>query len=112
MAASLHLRPIQFVDTPVGRDGEVARLAGGMLWFAAYEAIEHGSRRTVAVADFEQKLGSNARAVALHAAITAPRPALTLGARTHRFGQPQVAGVLHLTPDRFSAGGELQDDPV
>ena len=35
MRPSLHLRPIQFVDTPVGRDGEVARLAGGMLWFAA-----------------------------------------------------------------------------
>ena len=38
---SLHLRPVQFVDTPIGHpDGSVARLAGGMQWFAAYEVIE------------------------------------------------------------------------
>ena len=34
MPAKTYLRPVQFVDTPVGRDGEVARLAGGLCWFA------------------------------------------------------------------------------
>ncbi|MEG3143027.1 dihydropteroate synthase [Sphingomonas sp. RT2P30] len=109
---SLHLRPIQFVDTPVGRDGAVARLAGGMLWFAAYEVIEGDARRTVAIADFEQALGGNARAAALHAVITAPRPALTLGERTLRFDQPQVAGILNVTPDSFSDGGKLENEPA
>ena len=109
---TLHLRPIQFVDTPIGRGGEVARLAGGMLWFAAYEVIEGGERRTVAIADFDKVLGSNERAVALHQAITAPRPALTLGDRTLRFDQPQVAGILNVTPDSFSDGGKLEDDPA
>ncbi len=34
----MHLRPVQFVDTPVGlEDGSALRLAGGMQWFAAYE---------------------------------------------------------------------------
>jgi dihydropteroate synthase len=108
----MHLRPIQFVDTPVGRDGAVARLAGGMLWFAAYEVIEGDARRTVTIADFEQVLGGNARAAALHAAITAPRPALTLGERTLRFDQPQVAGILNVTPDSFSDGGRLENDPA
>src|ERR1700761_5627171 len=112
MATTLHLRPIQFVDTPIGRDGEVARLAGGMLWFAAYEVIEDGARRTVAIGDFEQKLGNDARAVRLHAAITAPRPALTLGERMLRFDQPQVAGILNVTPDSFSDGGKLEADPA
>ena len=37
--ARLYLRPEAIVDTPVGRDGEVARIAGGLLWFAAYELI-------------------------------------------------------------------------
>ncbi|HEX7694364.1 MAG TPA: dihydropteroate synthase [Sphingomonas sp.] len=112
MAANLHLRPVQFVDTPIGRDGEVARLAGGMQWFAAYEVIESDARRTVPIAEFERTLGANdERAAALHAAITRPRPPLVLGDRTLRFDQPLVAGILNVTPDSFSDGG-AQDDPV
>lgn len=108
----MHLRPIQFVDTPVGRDGAVARLAGGMLWFAAYEVIDGRARRTVAIADFERELGADDNAVALHARITAPRPPLALGERVLRFDQPHIAGILNVTPDSFSDGGALQDDPV
>jgi dihydropteroate synthase len=109
--AALHLRPVQFVDTPVDRDGEVARIAGGMQWFAAYEVIDDGARRTVSIAEFDKTLGANdERAAALHAAITAPRPALVLGERTLRFDQPQVAGILNVTPDSFS--GDAPDDPV
>ncbi len=112
MAASLHLRPVQFVDTPVGRDGEVARLAGGMLWFAAYEVIEKGARRTVPITDFERTLGQDPQAARLHAAITAARPPLALGERVLRFDQPHVVGILNVTPDSFSDGGQLHDDPV
>lgn len=108
---TLHLRPIQFVDTPVARDGEVARLAGGMLWFSAYEVIEDGRRRTVPVADLATLLRDE-RAARLHAAITAPRAPLVLGERTLRFDQPMIAGILNVTPDSFSDGGALQDDPA
>jgi dihydropteroate synthase len=109
---SLHLRPVQFVDTPIGRDGEVARLAGGMLWFAAYEVIEGGTRRTISIAQFEAGLGQqNERAAALHARITVPRGSLTLGERTLRFDQPHVAGILNVTPDSFSDGGKQPQDP-
>ena len=52
------------------------------------------------------------RGIALHAAITAPRPALALGQRTLRFDQPQVAGILNVTPDSFSDGGAHVDDPA
>ena len=104
----LHLRPVQFVDTPVGLpDGSVARLAGGMLWFAAYEVIEGADRRTVPVADIAT-LGE--RAATLHARITAPRPPLTVGVRTLRFDQPQVMAILNVTPDSFSDGGKHGDD--
>ena len=107
----MHLRPVQFADTPVGRDGEVARIAGGMQWFAAYEVIADGERRTVPIAEFDKTIGANdERAAALHAAITASRPPLTLGERTLRFDQPQVAGILNVTPDSFSGGAP--DDPV
>ena len=107
---SLHLRPVQFVDTPIGHaDGSVARLAGGMQWFTAYEVIEGDTRRTVPVADVAT-LGD--RAAHLHATITAPRAALRLGERILRFDQPVVAGILNITPDSFSDGGKHLDDPA
>lgn len=107
---SLHLRPVQFVDTPIGHpDGSVARLAGGMQWFAAYEVIEGGTRRTIPVADVAM-LGD--RAAQLHAMITAPRAPLQLGERMLRFDQPLVAAILNVTPDSFSDGGKHVDDPA
>jgi dihydropteroate synthase len=107
--AKLHLRPTQFVDTPVPHpDGSVARLAGGMLWFAAYEVIEGAARSTVPVAQVGQ-LGP--QAAAIHARVTAARAPITVGERTVRFDQPMVAGILNVTPDSFSDGGKLQDDP-
>jgi len=110
---TLHLRPVQFVDTPIGRDGQVARLAGGMLWFAAYEVIENGNRRTLSIAEFEATLAStNQRAATLHARITAPRAPLLLGDRTLRFDQPLIAGILNMTPDSFSDGRKHADDPA
>lgn len=108
----LHLRPVQFVDSPIGRDGEVARLAGGMQWFAAYEVIEGAARRTLPMAEFQAGLArTDERAARFHAAITAPRAPITLGGRTLRLDQPHVAGILNLTPDSFSDGARLIDDP-
>ena len=113
MPQPLHLRPVQFVDTPVGHDGEVVRLAGGMQWFAAYEVTAGGARRTVPVAEFERTLGlGDERAAGLHRLITAARPAMALGGRTLRFDQPQVAAILNVTPDSFSDGGAHGDDPA
>ena len=74
----LHLRPIQFVDAPMAyANGAVARLAGGMSWFAAYEVVVDGLRSVVPVAGFAEAFGGNERAMRLHAAITTPRAALT-----------------------------------
>ncbi len=106
----MHLRPVQFVDAPFAYpDGAVARLAGGMQWFAAYEVTEGGAKRIVPVASITT-LGE--RAATLHARFTAVRPALTLGARTLRFDQPAVAAILNMTPDSFSDGGTHHDDPA
>lgn len=107
---TLHLRPVQFVDTPVTHpDGAVARIAGGMQWFAAYEVIENGRRRTVSIADIA---GLGDRALRLHAAITGPRAPLHLGDRLLRLDQPLVTGILNVTPDSFSDGGAHSDDPA
>ncbi len=110
-SARLYLRPVQFVDTPVGRDG-VARLAGGLSWFAAYElvVVEGGRRtrqRTIPVAE----LPKDERLLALAERISTPRAPLTLGERVLRFDQPLVMGILNVTPDSFSDGGGHVDDP-
>ena len=112
-AARLYLRPVQFVDTPVGRDGEVARLAGGLCWFSAYEliAIAGGRRvlqRTIAVAD----LPDDERLQAIAARLVMPRTPLKLGERVLRLDQPQVMGILNVTPDSFSDGGKHVGDPA
>lgn len=77
-----------------------------MLWYAAYDVAEGGRRWTVPVAQFAA-LGE--RAAKLHARFTAPRPAWSVGERTLRFDQPQVAGILNATPDSFSDGGSYGD---
>ncbi|MGK6323378.1 dihydropteroate synthase [Sphingomonas sp. DT-51] len=106
----MRLRPIHFVDAPFAYpEGHVGRLAGGMQWFAAYEVSAQGGRRIIPVADVAT-LGP--RAALLHARITAPRAPLTLGERTLRLDQPQVAAILNVTPDSFSDGGAHVDDPV
>lgn len=109
--AQLYLRPVQFANSPIERGGEVARLAGGLTWFSAYEliAVENGKRvlqYTLPVGD----LPADDRLQAIAARITAPRPALQLGGRVLRFDQPQVMGILNMTPDSFSDGGKHLDD--
>lgn len=110
--ARLYLRPVQFADTPVGRDGEVARLAGGMQWFAAYEliAVKGGRRvvqRTIAVGDVRH----DPRLAAIAGRICVPRPALPLGERVLRMDQPQIMGIVNVTPDSFSDGDSHYGDP-
>lgn len=105
-----YLRPVQFVDAPMAYpDGAVARLAGGLQWFAAYEVADAAGRRILPVSAIAT---AGDRAALLHRRITSPRPPLVLGGRTLRFDQPQVAGILNVTPDSFSDGGAHADDPA
>jgi dihydropteroate synthase len=120
--ALLYFRPTAFIDAPFGYDGQFARLAGGMQYFSAWEVIAvDGGRRTgswlVPVDRIEDALAalSAGQAQAARVAIgraAAPRPALQLGERTIRFDQPQVMGILNLTPDSFSGGSDALDDPA
>ena len=108
----LYLRPTRFVDTPVGQEGAVARLAGGLCWFAAYELIAvEGGRRVLQASVPVAELPEDPRLSALAARITGARAPLVLGARTLRFDQPHAMGILNMTPDSFTDGGGLIDDP-
>jgi dihydropteroate synthase len=106
------IRPTGFVDSPFGHDGKVARLAGGLNWFAAVELLTiDNSRRTAAellpVESIESRLDEDL--TSQWAALTDPRPPLQLGERTVRLDQPQVMGIVNATPDSFSDGGQFAD---
>jgi len=104
------LRPTGFVDSPFGHDGKVARLAGGLNWFASVELIgvdgnARISAELVPVEGVENRFDDDM--AAQWRALTAPRPALRLGERTVRLDQPQVMGIINATPDSFSDGGQF-----
>jgi dihydropteroate synthase len=106
------LRPTAFVDSPFSQGGEVARLAGGLNWFAAVELIKvegHSrvSAELVPVAGIEQRFDEHM--AAQWATLTAVRPPLQLGSRTVRLDQPQVMAIVNATPDSFSDGGQFAD---
>ena len=102
------IRPTGFVDSPFGHDGRVARLAGGLTWFAQVELIhDDGKRELAPVEGIEARLDE--AMAADWARIISPRAALQLGERTIRLNQPQVMGIVNATPDSFSDGGSYAD---
>jgi len=106
------IRPTGFVDSPFGHDGKVARLAGGLNWFGMVELIRVDDRRRVG-SEIVPVEGLEARLDDAMAAkwqrITAPRAPLQMGQRTIRLDQPQVMGIVNVTPDSFSDGGQHGD---
>ena len=80
------IRPTAFVDSPFGHDGKVARLAGGLNWFAAVELIAVDGRKRVSaellpVEGIESRFDDDM--AAQWEALTAPRAPLQLGERDH-----------------------------
>ncbi|HJU76406.1 MAG TPA: dihydropteroate synthase [Sphingomicrobium sp.] len=106
------LRPTGFVDSPFGHDGKVARLGGGLNWFAAVEVIAIEGRKRISAelvpvegieSRFDEDMAEQWQA------LTSARAPLQLGERTIRIDQPQVMGIVNATPDSFSDGGQFGD---
>ncbi|MEO6093724.1 MAG: dihydropteroate synthase [Novosphingobium sp.] len=116
--AGLYIRPLALRDSP--EDG-AERLAGGMVWASRFALLirEEGEiieRRVVAAPDLAEALtclpdAFTEEGEAQWSALRQPRPPLALGNTTVPLDQPQVMGVLNLTPDSFSDGGVFLDDP-
>ncbi len=119
--ASLYFRPTAFIDAPFNLDGQFARLAGGMQFFSAWDviAVEGGRRlpqRLIPVDRIDDFLGTLTAKQAQSARITisnatTARAPLHLDERIIRLDQPQVMGILNMTPDSFSGGSEYLNDP-
>lgn len=118
MADRIYLLPTAFVDGP---SMNAARLAGGSVWFSAFEVIAFSAgRRTasqlIAVDQFEtfvDALPSDLAAAAREtlARIVGARSPLKFGNRELCLDRPRVMGILNMTPDSFSDGGAHVGDP-
>ena len=121
MEERIYIRPIGFAPGPQAEHGNAVRLAGGMVYASRFAVILRRdgevAERWLAAPDTIATVLANlpdSVAVAAEAQWTNLRmahPPLAMGERTIRLDQPQIAGILNVTPDSFSDGGRLLADP-
>ena len=117
----LYIQPLTLVPSPQAVAGDAIRLAGGMAYAHLLSVIVVRDGRVVqrelatpsgidwVLERLPDELGPEAEAQ--WAGLTTVHPPLQLGDRTIRLDQPQVMGILNVTPDSFSDGGQFLDDP-
>lgn len=118
---SIYLRPIAVAESPQSEEGECIRLGGALAWASRFAIIVTRNRKTVsrervavpdiaaAISALPDELASEAQAQ--WTAFGKNHAPLTCGDRVIRLDQPQVLGILNVTPDSFSDGGQFLDDP-
>lgn len=122
MTQQLYIRPTGLVPNPQSVDGDAIRLAGGMSYAHQFALIVRDggavvSNDRVTARGIERALGQLSTELAEQgraqwANLQKVHPPLQLGERTIRLDQPQVVGILNVTPDSMSDGGEFLDDPA
>ncbi len=122
MTFSLYLHPITLAAAPQAFDGDAVRLAGSMAYAREIAVIlrEGGTvieRRVVtraAMADLIAGLPDELRpeGEAQWANLQKAHAPLQLGTRMIRLDQPQIMGILNVTPDSFSDGGRFDEVEV
>ena len=121
MTDNVYIRPTGFAPGPQSEHGNAIRLAGGMIYAHRFAVIlrrdgdiaERWLAAPDTIADVLAKLPEDCAAAAQEqwANLTLAHPPLALGDRTIRLDQPQVMGILNVTPDSFSDGGDFLDNP-
>lgn len=120
MSEQIYIRPLTTVPGPQSVDGNAIRLGGGMVYAREFAVI---LRRDGEVAErwlcdtdaISEVIGQLPASLADEAQgqltnLMLKHPPLELGGRTIRLDQPQVMGILNVTPDSFSDGGKFLDD--
>ena len=121
MPDKLYIQPLNLAPSPQAVAGDAIRLAGGMTYahLIAVTVTREGrvvQRELVTPSGIDwvferlpDELGPEAGRQ--WTGLTTAHPPLQLGERTIRLDQPQVVGILNVTPDSFSDGGKFLDDP-
>ena len=121
MTTQLFIRPIGMAESPQSEHGDAVRLAGGLVYAHRFALIVRSggqivSRKVLSPAQIADELALLPDELAAEgedqwSALRTAHVPLRLGARTIRLDQPQVMGILNMTPDSFSDGGKFLDDP-
>ncbi|MFO6445637.1 dihydropteroate synthase [Erythrobacter sp. NE805] len=116
MDQKVYIHPLTLVSGPQAVDGAAVRLGGSMAYAREFALVvrEGGEVRARSVGTPDETRAAIARlpsGLAAQAArqwdnLTRVHPPLELGSRTIRLDQPQVVGILNVTPDSFSDGGQ------
>ena len=119
MTQSLYIRPIGLSLSPQSEHGDAIRLAGGMVYASRFaitvrEAGKVVSRNLASARGMPQALAALPADLAEEGAsqwagLQTIHEPLQCGDRTVRLDQPQVMGILNVTPDSFSDGGKFND---
>ena len=117
----VYLKPTGFLKSPQQHDRKSRRLHNGLLWFSQIEYQERDAtgvvrRALVGVEDAEGFIAQldnifSQRATRLWGNLLKNHDTIACGERTIRFDQPQVMGIVNMTPDSFSDGGRFTDAP-
>lgn len=121
MSERVYVQPLSFVSSPQAAAGDALRLSGGLVFAREFAVIVRRGRAVVSreIVTVAAMAGALARLPAGLAAegerqfanLSLAHPPLVCGGRTIRLDQPQVMGILNVTPDSFSDGGRFLDDP-
>lgn len=116
MADSIYIHPLTLAPGPQAVEGAAVRLGGGMVYAREFALVLRDGRaveeRITGTRDvIEGALARLSGALAEEGAaqwanLAKVHPPLQLGSRTVRLDQPQVMGILNVTPDSFSDGGQ------
>ncbi|MGX7951998.1 dihydropteroate synthase [Tsuneonella sp. HG249] len=121
MTDRLYIMPIGLAASPQSEGGDAVRLAGGLVYAHRFAAlvrregcvVERYRFTSETAAETFARLSAElgAEAEAQWGALRTAHPPLQLGERTIRLDQPQVVGILNVTPDSFSDGGKFLEKP-
>ena len=116
MDDAVYLHPLTLVSGPQAVEGEAVRLGGSLVYAREFALVVRRdgavSERHVAtpatMPDAIDRLPLPLSKDAAHqwANLAKAHPPLQLGGRTIRFEAPHVMGILNVTPDSFSDGGQ------
>ncbi|MXO58632.1 dihydropteroate synthase [Altererythrobacter salegens] len=120
MTDRIYIQPLTLAPSPQAFEGEAVRLAGGMAYAREFAVMVAAggkvTRRELATsATIAGVLAGLPDALAEEGErqwgnLRMAHPPLELGERTVRLDQPQVMGVLNVTPDSMSDGGQFLDN--
>ncbi len=121
MTERVYIRPIALAESPQSEAGAAIRLGGGLVWASRFALIRRSRGRVVSRDLFDARDAATAiaglpRDLAREAMVqwqdlAKVHAPLRCGARMVRLDQPQVMGILNVTPDSFSDGGTFLDKP-